>query len=214
MTEVNPELFKDVSRNDPCPCGSGQKFKKCHEKTLKLQKVAEKKTRSVQQLVGPNTHAWNFYKLLRMIHEDNLSALFYEFLHEEGPLRKKYPTLEAFLLASDQGEFKLPASDDFDLRRMRVDGPDVILLLNKGIHDPKTASVNLDVIRIRPNEFDASRKLRGANFRGFRIWDIERFERPKGEEVGLADLGYTWEEAWTHPEEARSPVSPTLEAQS
>ncbi|WP_409564675.1 SEC-C metal-binding domain-containing protein [Methylobacterium sp. J-067] len=21
--------FKDVGRNDPCPCGSGQKFKKC-----------------------------------------------------------------------------------------------------------------------------------------------------------------------------------------
>jgi preprotein translocase subunit SecA len=22
--------FKDVGRNDPCPCGSGKKFKKCH----------------------------------------------------------------------------------------------------------------------------------------------------------------------------------------
>ncbi|WP_448126815.1 SEC-C metal-binding domain-containing protein [Salinicola sp. NYA28a] len=22
--------FKDVGRNDPCPCGSGRKFKKCH----------------------------------------------------------------------------------------------------------------------------------------------------------------------------------------
>ena len=22
--------LKDVGRNDPCPCGSGQKFKKCH----------------------------------------------------------------------------------------------------------------------------------------------------------------------------------------
>ena len=24
--------FKDVGRNDPCPCGSGKKFKKCHGK--------------------------------------------------------------------------------------------------------------------------------------------------------------------------------------
>jgi preprotein translocase subunit SecA len=24
--------FKDVSRNDLCPCGSGKKFKKCHGK--------------------------------------------------------------------------------------------------------------------------------------------------------------------------------------
>jgi preprotein translocase subunit SecA len=22
--------YSDVGRNDPCPCGSGKKFKKCH----------------------------------------------------------------------------------------------------------------------------------------------------------------------------------------
>ena len=27
-THVNP--YRDVGRNDPCPCGSGKKFKKCH----------------------------------------------------------------------------------------------------------------------------------------------------------------------------------------
>jgi len=27
---VTDERFKDVGRNDPCPCGSGKKFKKCH----------------------------------------------------------------------------------------------------------------------------------------------------------------------------------------
>ena len=26
------EIFKEVGRNDPCPCGSGKKFKKCHGK--------------------------------------------------------------------------------------------------------------------------------------------------------------------------------------
>jgi len=26
---MNPAL-KDIGRNDPCPCGSGKKFKKCH----------------------------------------------------------------------------------------------------------------------------------------------------------------------------------------
>jgi preprotein translocase subunit SecA len=25
-----PAVFKNVGRNDPCPCGSGRKFKKCH----------------------------------------------------------------------------------------------------------------------------------------------------------------------------------------
>lgn len=28
--ESDPESWADVGRNDPCPCGSGKKFKKCH----------------------------------------------------------------------------------------------------------------------------------------------------------------------------------------
>jgi preprotein translocase subunit SecA len=27
--------IKDIGRNEPCPCGSGKKFKKCHGKWLK-----------------------------------------------------------------------------------------------------------------------------------------------------------------------------------
>lgn len=32
-----------VGRNDPCPCGSGKKYKKCHgkENTMDLQEVVE-----------------------------------------------------------------------------------------------------------------------------------------------------------------------------
>ena len=29
--------FKNAGRNDPCPCGSGKKFKKCHAETLSWQ---------------------------------------------------------------------------------------------------------------------------------------------------------------------------------
>ena len=30
LKPVNKDIFKGVGRNDPCPCGSGKKFKKCH----------------------------------------------------------------------------------------------------------------------------------------------------------------------------------------
>jgi preprotein translocase subunit SecA len=30
LTPIDPELLKGVSRNAPCPCGSGKKFKHCH----------------------------------------------------------------------------------------------------------------------------------------------------------------------------------------
>ncbi|MGX2943851.1 MULTISPECIES: SEC-C metal-binding domain-containing protein [Enterococcus] len=28
------EQFKHAGRNDPCPCGSGKKFKNCHGKEV------------------------------------------------------------------------------------------------------------------------------------------------------------------------------------
>ncbi len=32
--ETNKNLFADVGRNDPCPCGSGKKFKHCHGRLI------------------------------------------------------------------------------------------------------------------------------------------------------------------------------------
>ena len=31
-TEENPWANQNIGRNDPCPCGSGLKYKKCHGK--------------------------------------------------------------------------------------------------------------------------------------------------------------------------------------
>lgn len=28
--EIKKEVYPGVNRNDPCPCGSGKKFKQCH----------------------------------------------------------------------------------------------------------------------------------------------------------------------------------------
>jgi len=30
LRPIDPALLKGVSRNAPCPCGSGRKFKHCH----------------------------------------------------------------------------------------------------------------------------------------------------------------------------------------
>ena len=32
---ANRLQFANVGRNDPCPCGSGQKFKKCHQASVR-----------------------------------------------------------------------------------------------------------------------------------------------------------------------------------
>jgi uncharacterized protein len=58
--EIMPMLAKEAAaafahtgRNDPCPCGSGKKFKKCHgdtrEEGLKSQKVQGLKSEKVER---------------------------------------------------------------------------------------------------------------------------------------------------------------------
>ena len=36
-----PRTYEKVGRNDPCPCGSGKKFKHCHFEEVDSAKVAE-----------------------------------------------------------------------------------------------------------------------------------------------------------------------------
>ncbi len=198
MSEIN---FEDVGRNDPCPCGSGKKFKKCHERELRLQKEAQKKSRNAHDLINESTIPWAMYKLLVQVRENNLIPLFHEMTHELGPLRGQYDTAEAYIKATEDRETFLPCAEGFDLRRIRLDGPDVHLLLAKGIKDPKLKSVTFDVVTLRPNEIDKDRNPRDAEHLGWRVWNIERHERNKSElehnDLTLEELGYTWAEAWS-----------------
>ena len=38
---VLERAFAGVQRNDPCPCGSGRKFKQCHGQTQRKLNVSE-----------------------------------------------------------------------------------------------------------------------------------------------------------------------------
>ena len=215
MGEFNPEDFENIGRNDPCPCGSGKKFKKCHERELRLKKESEKKSRSVQQLVGPQTIPWTVYNLLVQIRESNLLPLFHEFTHSAGPFQERYPRVEDFVAAKDAGTDRLPCANGHDLRWIRHDGPDVHLLLATGLKDPKMTSVHYEVITLRPNEVDADRGQRTVAYGGWRVWDVQRFERAKSEmenyDLSLAELGFTWQPEWKKPTPAVAAVSPVLD---
>jgi hypothetical protein len=46
-TEIEPRRVAKVGRNEPCPCGSGKKYKDCHESegSAFLQKLAREEDR-------------------------------------------------------------------------------------------------------------------------------------------------------------------------
>jgi hypothetical protein len=190
------EVPEDIGRNDPCPCGSERKYKKCCQRAHRMQAEAEKRSAGVEDLVNESTNAWGMYKLFRQIRDDNMYALFYEMTHDQGPFRQRFASKTDYIQAADAGEEILVAGSDADLRRVRLDGNDHYLLLTEGLKDPRTTSFRYNVIKLRPNELDADGNPRDVDHPGLRVWDVERHERAKDDlddgDLSLADLGYTW----------------------
>lgn len=187
---------EDIGRNDPCPCGSGAKYKKCCQKAHRVQREAQKESTRVEALIRPETNAWGVYKLLRQVRENNMHGLFYDMTHSEGPFRARFKEKTDYILAADAGSETLVAGPEADLRRVRIDGHDHYLLLSEGLKDPRSTRYRYQVVVLRPNELDAQGAEREVDFPGFRVWDIQRHERAKDQledgDLALEDLGYTW----------------------
>ncbi len=198
MSEPIPlsEVPENIGRNDPCPCGSGRKYKKCCQRAHRVQREAEKKSAGVDDLITPETNAWGVYKLLRQVHENNMYALFYEMTHPEGPFRGRFASKTDYIQAADAGSETLVAGPDADLRRVRLDGDGQYLLLTEGLQDPRATTYRYHVVILRPNEADADGNERQVDHPGLRVWDIEHHERAKDAvddgDLSLADLGYDW----------------------
>lgn len=198
MTDAIPlsEVPEDIGRNDPCPCGSGRKYKKCCQRAHRLQKEAQKTSRSVEDLVDDSTNAWNVFKTLRQINENNMYSLFYEFTHDDGPFRQRFDNKASYIKAADSGDEPLVAGQGYDLRRFRLDEPNTHLLLTHGLDDPRAENYSYAIVTLRPNEVGADGEARSVEHPGPRVWDIHRLERPKSEvedgDLAFSDLGLEW----------------------
>jgi hypothetical protein len=198
MTDAIPlsEVPDGIGRNDPCPCGTGKKYKKCCQRAHRLQKEAQKTSRGVEDLVDGSTNAWNVFKTLRQINENNMYSLFFEFTHEEGPFRERFENKATYIKAADAGDEPLVAPDGADLRRFRLDDPNTHLLITEGLDDPRASSYRYTIVTLRPNELDAGGEARDVAHPGPRIWDVTRLERPKADledgDLSFDDLGLEW----------------------
>jgi len=71
FTEIEPRHVAKVGRNEPCPCGSGKKYKDCHEKEgstflIKLAREEERKrVRELRQRMKEKGVPWYKRLLLR-----------------------------------------------------------------------------------------------------------------------------------------------------
>ena len=187
------EIPENIGRNDPCPCGSGQKYKKCCQRSHRLQKESEKKSNEPHRLIGSASLPLRVYKVLSQVHANNAVGLFYELCHDQGPLRTRFADKSAFVEAIDSGDTFLPAAKDFEFLHIRLDEPHTYLVLR--YDDPKLSSTQFQVITLRRNEVDADGTEREAEHKGFRVWDILFQEFPRDEYEGVPPLsafGIDW----------------------
>lgn len=198
MTEPTPlsDVPDDIGRNDPCPCGSGKKYKKCCMRAHRVQQEAKKSSRQPHELINDATTPWDMFKLLVQVRENNMPNFFWELSHESGSFRERYPTKESYFEALGNGEEHMVAREGFDLSRIRHDAGDVMLLLTRGENQPSLTSVDAEVVHMRKNQVGVDNASRVTPHPGWRVWNVERHERKKadldGEEVTLTMLGYEW----------------------
>ncbi|MEC9397431.1 MAG: SEC-C domain-containing protein [Myxococcota bacterium] len=195
MTETI-EIPSDIGRNDPCPCGSGKKYKKCHMRLHQAQREAEKSTRSVEQLVNDETLPFQVYKMIAQATENNLVALIWEMSHELGPFRAAFPEQSNYLLEVNSGKATLPAGAEQEFMRLRIDLPDAYILLARGADDPRVGHVTYELITLRANEYDGDLNTREVEHQGWRIWDIQTHRRDKSEledaDLSISEFGVGW----------------------
>ncbi len=195
MSEPNPttDIPDNIGRNDPCPCGSGRKYKKCCRRRHRLQKEAEKKSQAPHRIVGPDTIPWGVFKRLRQIQDNNAVGVFYDLCHDQGPFRERFSDKSAFVTAIDNGEISLPAAGAFKLVHMRLDPPDTYLVIRED--DPKQSDVAFQLVTLRRNEIDADGGERDVEHAGFRIWDYQphRIDRDQlGDELSMDIFNIQW----------------------
>lgn len=160
MTEI--DIYANVGRNDPCPCGSGKKYKKCHFRKNQTKQLAQKPTLPLDQFITPGQIPYQWYKGLTTLINRRDWALVYEVFQPDSPIHTRYGSLEAFVELARTRHTDIPAGGEFELRRFRLLGDRVFIM---GARD-------LDNRRTQTAEFEVLDLLETPN--GYRLLDMER----------------------------------------
>jgi hypothetical protein len=204
------ETESRAGRNDPCPCGSGKKHKKCCLRKSGDQEAAESPTQ-VHDLIDENTIPLKVIQILGACQNDNLPALYHETLHELGPARAQEPHVEAFARGVREGTSRIPGGDRYELTRLRIDGPDALIMLVRGASESQRDEYLIDIITFRPNEFDGDREARDVEHPGWRIWDLATHRIPKEnkktQSILFEDFEISWAAEWQRPVSLDEPAA-------
>ena len=192
------DLYQNANRNDPCPCGSGKKYKKCHLRLEQLRQDVESQILRAEDVVAQETDPWSMFRVLKTLYHENKPILYHKLLHPQGPHTTAWSSEDDFLQAFAQGGLRLAAHGTYTYLRSRIDEPYMYLLLAKDVNDPASREVSYQVITLYPNELDAAGNPRDGVAAGPRIWDVSHHRRAKADlpedgDIHLRELGVRWQ---------------------
>lgn len=164
--------YSNTKRNDPCPCGSGKKYKKCCFKVQQIQKQTQTSTAQLGDFIRPQQIPYHWFKGLQMILNRREWALLYQTFFVGGPLLQKYNSVEAFVEEARNHPTRVPAGGDFYLRRIRIVDEFAFIMGQRNKDDRRTSEVTFEVLKITNTDM------------GYRLNDFERRQFPKGDFEG------------------------------
>ncbi len=161
--------FAKVNRNDPCPCGSGKKFKKCHYRTQSNLAQTQENTVSLSKFIKKGQTPYLWFKGLKTIINRRDWGVMYDVFQAESPVLETFPSKDAFVEQARNSPSGVPCGGDYELRRFRILGEQVFMMGVRGKENRRASKHTFEVMALVNTE------------EGYRVTHFETVEVPKAE---------------------------------
>ncbi len=135
-----------LQRNDPCPCGSGAKYKACCLKMDKARAHLARSSVDVGSAVSADTLPYAFWKRWSSACVRSEHGLLYELMWPEGEMRQRVGSWESFFDALS-GTF-LPAEPSWRLVKIKLDEMNAWLLLEQEVEKSRQHHCDLALLHL------------------------------------------------------------------
>lgn len=161
MSEEQELDFSNINRNDPCPCGSGKKFKKCHYRKLETLKQVEEQTANIGSFIRAGQLPYQFFKGLRMLVNRRDWGVMYEAFQPDTSIAQTYPAKADFVQVARDSPSSVPLGGEPELRRLRTLDDRAFIMVARDRENRRATKVQYEVLALIDTE------------QGYRITDIE-----------------------------------------
>lgn len=165
-----------IGRNAPCPCGSGQKYKKCCASKDQLAKRVATTTCDVSEELAPDATVYVVWRAWRKAREVSDFNFLFDLIVSDSPLGATVGDRAAFVAACADGTAVIPTGERaaFDHLSIR-EGELAKLLQTVDADDPASPTVTCECIECRKTPD-------GWRLSGFETKVLQKAEKP---EIGL-----------------------------